>query len=320
MKSKLFTICLLFTILVAPDGVANSRARGRMANPVRAQENARTMRVAPNVLISLCVDAGDVTVTSWERDEVEARATGGEVELRAGGDDLSAASSVEVVVRGAGDNSASSRRRCAETASVEVRAPRGASIEIISRGGDVRVSNIAEARVDTVSGDVEIRGVTRGTEAKTVSGAIRIEDARGRTVARTITGNINIVSAGFASANDALEAQSVNGQILLDRVAYSSVSATAVLSDVEMTGALVAGANYNLQSSSGNITVNLPADASFRINARVPGAGTIITDFPIRYDEETAPSVARRLTGAHGAGASNLNLTSNSGTVHLRRR
>ena len=293
----------------------------------RAQENTRTLRTTPDVSISLCIEAGEVTVTSWERDEVEARTSSGvTIELRANEatTDASPASSVEVILRS--ENASSGRARCGETANTELKIPRGATIEINTRHARVNASGMAEARIETISGEINLRLVSRRTEAKTVSGRIHIEDARGSVSARTITGAISVRNASANTETDALSLQAVGGEISIDRIAYRTVAAASVLGNVETTSELASEGRYNFQSSSGDIIFNLPTDSSFRLSASVARSGTIITDFPIRRNEEgDAPrsrAAVRRLAGTHGngAGAAELNLVSNSGTIYLRRR
>ncbi len=321
-KNIIFALALLPTLVISSGGWTNRALCQTIGEAMRGQDGTRTIRAASDVAVALCVDAGDVTVTGSERDEVEARTrSGASVELRATGatGDARGASSVEVIVR---DNEVESRTRgrCGGTANIELRVPRGATIEITSRGGRVTVAGMAEARVETVSGDIVAQSVTRRTEARSISGAIRIEDARGGVAARTITGAIRVTNARASTETDALEVQAINGEILLDRVAYRNIVAVSVIGNVETTGALAPECRYNFQSSSGDIILNLPADSSFRVNALVFNAGTIITDFPIRYGEQRDMPAARRLTGTHGSGAAQLNLVSHSGTIYLRRR
>lgn len=324
----LFALILLPTLAISSGGappplhVLRQTIRGASRAPI---DNTRTLRTASDVSISLCIEAGDVTVTGWERDEVEARtASGASVELRAGetaSGARPAASNVEVILRSE-NASARARGQCEETVNVELRVPRGATIEINSRHSRVTVAGVAEARIETVSGEISLRGVTRRTEAKSISGAIRIEDARGGIRARTITGAIRVTNASASAETDALALQTINGEILLDRVAYRTVAAASVIGNVETTGDLASEGRYDFQSNSGDIILNLPADSSFRLNASVSSAGTIITDFPIRHNEERdARSAVRRLTGTHGSGTTaQLNLISHSGTIYLRRR
>jgi hypothetical protein len=84
------------------------------------------------------------------------------------------------------------------------------------------------------------------------------------------------------------------------------------------------------------VTLTLPADASFQINAKVHHSGEIITEFPIRQVPVQASENPRhsppvggalledgRLTGVTGKGdkrAATLILSSFSGTVHLQRQ
>src|SRR5205085_9178481 len=48
------------------------------------------------------------------------------------------------------------------------------------------------------------------------------------------------------------------------------------------TGALARGGAYDFKTISGEVTVEIPADSSFTLHAKVVISGDIDTDFPIR--------------------------------------
>ncbi|MBA2340328.1 MAG: DUF4097 family beta strand repeat protein [Pyrinomonadaceae bacterium] len=283
----------------------------------------RTTKTTSSVIVTVCEDGGTVTIHGWDRNEVSvANSEENRIRLRpiSGAGESDSATKVEVLVSDAGGESVTGRASCNASADIELSVPRGAMVEVKTRGGDVHIANVAGARVETLGGDIEVRSVSKAVEAKTVSGDVDITESSGRMSVRAITGDINAMNARAASAGDAFEVVTVNGEITLERVNYASVNAASITGSINVEGALARGGRYDLRSNTGNIILNLAADASFRINARVTLAGTIITDFPVRYTGEQSASSMQRLTGVYGTGDALLNLISYSGTVHLRRK
>src|ERR1043166_3703117 len=55
-------------------------------------------------------------------------------------------------------------------------------------------------------------------------------------------------------------------------------------------------ADYDFKTISGDVTLELPADSSFRLHAKVVMSGDILTDFPVRTSAGSSSSLIR---GAH---------------------
>ncbi|MEJ7577986.1 MAG: DUF4097 family beta strand repeat-containing protein [Pyrinomonadaceae bacterium] len=286
------------------------------------EKGGQTITTTASVLVTLCENGGAVTVRGWERNVVSvSNNENNRVRLRVvdGAGGSAPATKVEVLLSDSRSEGIAERASCNVSADIELNVPRGATIDVRTHSGDVQVAEVAEARIKTLSGRIDVRGASKGIDAKSTSGDIDIRESSGRVSLRTITGDIEATNAGATLASDAFEAETVSGEITLSRVTHTNVSATSVTGSLSMTGALARGGRYEFKSSTGDVVLNLPADASFRINARVTTAGTIITDFPVRYTgEQSAPS-AQRLTGVYGSGDALLNLVSYNGTVHLRR-
>lgn len=68
--------------------------------------------------------------------------------------------------------------------------------------------------------------------------------------------------------------------------------------------------DVNLDVSSGNILLNLPNDASFKLNGRISG-GVISNNFPLKIQEKSR----QHLKGTHGSGKHDINLNVSSGRI-----
>ncbi|HVF28392.1 MAG TPA: DUF4097 family beta strand repeat-containing protein, partial [Pyrinomonadaceae bacterium] len=219
---------------------------------------------------------------------------------------------------------------CGGMSNVELDVPRGAMVVVKTGSGDLEVSDVAEARLGSNVGDIEVRGITRAVEATSLaSGSVFVEDSTGRVRLRSVGGDVEVVNVRAAANGDNLIVNSTSGSIRLDRVSYSRIEVSTIGGDVRMASALVRGGSYSFKTYSGDVTLELPADASFKISARVVADGDILTDFPVKVSG-TVPlppneESAGRLVGNVGSGkveadAASLNLSSFHGTLRLRKR
>lgn len=299
----------------------------------RHHEATRTVAAQPDVVVSLCLASGGIVVRGWDRQEIRARAGDVErLEVRGGG----AASAqptkrVEVLVSKDEDEDGFGPMGCAGDGHVELDVPRGATVSLQIHEGDIEVSGVAEARVESLNGDVEVARVSRSVEVSTMTGDISVKDASGRVRLRAINGSVEATNVRAVEPSDDFLATSTSGDVRLERISHIKVRGMTIGGDVEMTGPLTQGGSYELKSTSGDVSLILPSDASFRLIARVIANGEIITDFPVKATANTAatatsdknkhsPLTMSRLVGTVGSGDAELNLYTFSGTVHLKKQ
>jgi hypothetical protein len=147
----------------------------------------------------------------------------------------------------------------------------------------------------------------------------------------------------------------VSGDVTLEGITHAQVRGTATSGDILYRGALAHGGDYDFKTTSGDLSLELPADSSFSLHAKVVLNGDIITDFPVKVSAGSsasgppgvpprppngpagmpppppdARSAARnrpprelpgtRLDGTVGTGDAVVNLTSFSGSLYLRKQ
>ncbi|MCA1594398.1 MAG: DUF4097 domain-containing protein [Acidobacteria bacterium] len=286
-----------------------------------ARHAQRSVAAESDVVVSLCLASGGIVVRGWDRREVRARSSEAEkIELSAS--PAQAARRVDVLVSN-DEHALLQSGDCGGTGSIELDVPRGATVNLQVRDGDVEVSDVAEARVESLSGDVNLLRVSKGVEASCMSGDISLADSAGRVRLRSVSGEVEASNVRTVEASDDFSAVSTSGDVTLDRIAHTQVKGATISGSVRMTGALARGGGYEFKTTSGDVTLTLPADSSFRVNARVVASGDIVTDFPVRAT--LGPGSAKelhqsRLVGTVGTGDADLNLTTFSGTVNLKRQ
>ena len=323
-------ICALITSLALAAAAAAAPARpGEQA--ARRDEDCppqatRTVAAAPDVVVELSHQSGDVVVRGWDRKEVQAgsddapRIEVRQYESEAGGAAAGGgapARRVEVFVL----NSEGEEARPGEftgSGDVELNVPRGATVVLRLQSGDIEISDVAEARVESASGDIDISGVTRGVDVNALSGNITLADSRGGVRLRSLSGGVEATDVRPNDDKDFFNISTVSGEINLENVTHAKVKGETVSGSVRYTGALARGGGYDLRTTSGDVTMTLPADASFRVKAKVVLGGEIISDFSVVRSEQKPTQ--GRLDGVVGTGLAEVTLTSFNGTVHLRKR
>lgn len=271
---------LALTILLALAAPFSVRAQASVqADAPSAQTPVeRKVAAASDVTVTLCLGAGNVVVRGWDRQEVQARTTqASRIDLRPSRG-AQTQKGVDVFVA---NDAEGYREGCDSTSDVELDVPRGASVHVKVREGDVDATGVAELRVDSLNGDVDARRITRATEVSCLSGDVSLSDSKGRARLRSVSGSVDVMNVAPSVATDDLVALSTSGDVTLDGVGHASVRGTTTSGNVRMTGALASGGAYDLATHSGDVTLQLPEDASFRVNARVVFSGEIITDFPL---------------------------------------
>lgn len=140
---------------------------------------------------------GSVQVDGWERDEVEVRAvkttTGDEKDL----------ARVEIEVDSARDRVA-----------VRTRYPQGSGVEVAVEYHVHVPYRVLLGGVETVNGNVQIRGVNGKGDLRTVNGDVDVSDSSGRFSAHTTNGSIHLQLRRL-SDDGPMALETVNGSVIL---------------------------------------------------------------------------------------------------------
>jgi DUF4097 and DUF4098 domain-containing protein YvlB len=331
MKFK-FSFIIATALLLAFMSARQTRARETDA-PAE-----QTIAASESVAISVCLESGDITVRSWERREVHARtSSGGQLELRRAdaANTNAPATNIEVLMTEVPEIRPRPGQ-CNSSGDIELDVPRGSTVRLKGRNGDINVSGVASLRAETLSGSIDLRDITRAVEVSTANGDIALKHTKGLAHLHSISGQIDVSDAEPNEAADDLFAKTISGDITLTQVRHAHVEAGTTAGSINLTGPLARGGFYDLNTTQGDVTVTIPADSSFFLNAKVYYGGDIVTDFPIRLVNGTSSGVGGpdknkpkgsvlsggNLVGIYGRNEKpdvTLNLSSFSGSVQLRK-
>ena len=309
----------------------------------------RVVAADPDVSVSVCLVSGDIKVHGWDRNEVRARSNDVEaIEFRrsAGDRESNPASEVTVLLPDAARHRSGP---CSANADIELDVPRGATVRLQTRDGDIQVVDVSVVTANTQSGDLDLAGIKRSVEAATIGGDISLRDSTGPTSLHSVGGSIEARGVKPAASGDTFEAATVGGDITLEKIGSAKVRVKTVGGALSLSGALAAGARYEFTTFSGDISFALPADSSFRLDATLAQGGELVTEFPLKMITESKepssqssrrsgppakgdlmidPDVLikasnhglQRISGVYGTGDALITASSFSGAINLKKK
>lgn len=178
-------------------------------------------------------------------------------------------------------------------ATVRIVATRSGSPAFSSSAAEVEIKVPAQATLSltTSNGELHSEGIQGPITARSSNGEIEVRGARGKLDLHTSNGAIDI-----AATEAAVSAQTRNGE-------------------VRFAGSLAQG-KHGLTTNNGGITVRLPVNAAFRVEARTSN-GTVTSGFP-ELRGESGKAARNHLAGHVGNASSpevELKLETSNGNV-----
>lgn len=285
-----------------------------------------------------------IRVKGWDRDTVEATATGenGPRQLKAEVTGDPSRARVFLYVPAAGKRHDSELQilvnlpRYAEvetlesqTGDIEV-ADLDGGVAISSGTGSVTISHVGSLKAASRGGEIEARDIKGEVTAKTFQGGIVVSDVTGRVDVSATNGDIEVrnaagdVRATSASgdievrcAKGRAEVSSASGSLTLIGVGGDAEASTAS-GDVAFKSAIRTGGTYRLRSISGEVEMTVQPDPPGFTATMITYSGEIDTAFPLKLDSGLpAGAKNKQVTGRYGDGQARITLDSFSGTARI---
>jgi hypothetical protein len=289
LTKKLFAVWAVIGLILS---LAGSTAAHENTVSQPGEKIDRSMPVDSAAIVTLCVASGTLKVRGWEKNEIHVRSLDApQIEFKRidkSKDPTKPASRVDVMVMDR-TAAASPRLDCQALASVEMDVPAGATVQVQTRDGDITITGVAGAYAGSQNGDIVIERVTKLVEAGSVGGSIFLKDSSGRVSLSSAGGIVEVVNVRPATDEDTLEVGTVSGDIQLNRISNPKVTAKTVNGTVTMTGPLAKSGWYGFTNMAGDVVLVMPHDASFQLNAKVSEKHDIVSDFALKYLNETPP-------------------------------
>ncbi len=271
---------------------------------VTVQQQTDTLVAVPSdVRISVNNVAGDVTVSSWDQNQVR-------VVAEHGSDDI-----VEIDAEGNALEIQAVSATGHAIADLELTVPTGASLEIHAPFADVTIEGTqGDVTVETVEGDIHLEGGRGQVQLDAVDGDIMISGAEGNIQAASVDGDVTL-----EGVSGAIQAEAVDGDVVLMNASSESVEAATIDGDIEWDGDIQDGGSYSFVTHDGDLLVGLQPGANARISVASFDAD-FTTDFESALQELEASEGAKRFSFVLGSGSARVELESFDGTIHLTRR
>lgn len=178
----------------------------------------------------------------------------------------------------------------------------------------VAVPRRAAARLGVVSGSVIASGLRGGVTVDVTSGSITLMGLDGSVRAKTISGAIEALGVGRSGD---LTVETVSGEIALTDSSAQRIFARTISGAITCDLDNPRANDVRLDTTSGEITVRVPADADLGVNLNAV-SGRITSAFP--QVRPGGPPGLRSATGRLGGGSGVLYAHAISGRVNLLAR
>ncbi len=254
--------------------------------------------------------SGNVSVSGWDRNEVEVIGMLGEDVEQLEFISEPKRTRIKVVIK----DSKRWHGHDDTDAELSIRIPTGSRLNINTVSADISVTKVSgEQRLQSVSGELSSEIAAEDVEAKSVSGDIALRGEGKPTVVTvtTVSGDAQVWrTAGEIVAN------SVSGDLHLevDQIARARVRTTS--GDVELEGALRRDARVDAETISGELRLDFkePVNAEFEVESF---SGEINNCFGPKPESTSEHAPGSELNFKQGEGSARVRLQSLSGDIRL---
>lgn len=268
----------------------------------------------PTARISIGNIAGTVSVTAWDRHEVQVTGRLGD-----GAKPLAITGSngdLEIKVEpqgGSGWFNWGGDSRMAPT-TLELHVPRAASLDVNVVSAPLVIDGMdgGSIQVNTVSGKARINARTPSLKVDSVSGSIEQAGHAEQAALQTVSGDILAPALGRE-----VELQTISGRIQAHGGPWRKLTLSTVSGDVQLGGALASAGSIGIDSMSGNVQLQLPANTSASLHAS-SFSGDLRSDFGTAKKPEHGPGSS--LDARLGDGNGSINIETFSGDLRVRRQ
>jgi DUF4097 and DUF4098 domain-containing protein YvlB len=258
-----------------------------------------TFAVHPGSRISIETFGGSITVKAWDKSSMRVQASHGRhdnIDIQSRG------TTVHVEAEG--------RMGTPTNVDFMITVPASSSLELSGVYTDIDVAGVTgDVNAETVQGSITVNGGAR-MKLESVEGNIIVDGARGRVNANTVNRGIRVAH----SIGD-VEAETVNGPIILQDVQASNVDLSTVNGRVVYDGTLRENGDYSFSSHDGAIYVTVPEKAGVAVSVSTFN-GSLEASFPISVRDVSS---RKRFNFTIGSGSARLDLESFGGNIYLKR-
>jgi DUF4097 and DUF4098 domain-containing protein YvlB len=272
-----------------------------------AAENTvdQTRPAAPDAAVSVENMTGSVTVTGWDRAEVQVKGT---LHPDATLDFSGTEKRIHVEVE-------SDRHPMGAKSDIQVFVPKGADVKVEGFQATIAVSGVTGGvEAETVNGSITQSGAAREVNLQSVNGSVESEKPSGRIRVEAVNGTVTI-----RDASGEVEASTVNGKLVVSGGSFSRVKLEGVSGPVRFEAGLSRQATLDVQTVSGVVDLLLPAGIAADFNVST-FSGEITNELGPAAVKTSRWTPEKELTFSTGAGGVRISVQTLSGAVNIRKR
>lgn len=223
------------------------------------------LRVGPGVTLILSNLSGDIEVTAWDRNEVRVQAEHDRTDRL-----------VTELGNGVLKLGVSSREPSPAEVGWRLTVPVWLPLELSGMESEISVTGMrSSVRAQSVRGDVVIRSCQGPLQVNSVEGEVHVSDVSGNVTASSVNNVVRIVRV-----IGPVDAQTINGDIQLEKLASPNVDASTVNGRVYFASPFQRRGRYAFASHSGRVYVGVPIDQ--HVNVTVSSFnGQVESSFPM---------------------------------------
>ena len=278
------------------------------ALPAMAQQQVtKRANVAADATVEVSNVQGTVTITAWDKNEVELVA-----ELESTKDELEFEATDRHVRIEVDRDKGNYGRDHDEDANLTLRVPKGARLIVDTVSADIGVTGArGEQSLESVSGEVRTQAFDAAVKAASVSGEVIVTGNGGK--AAVTTENVS-GSAVVTGVRGNYRGEVVSGEINASVAAATQLEVSSVSGEIDVQAQLTPNARVEMGSVSGTVTLRIkpPVNADFDIESF---SGDIETCFGPKPRDTSKFTPGSELDFTQGSGGARVEIETLSGEI-----
>jgi DUF4097 and DUF4098 domain-containing protein YvlB len=259
-----------------------------------------TISVSQGTRLRVETQGGDIVVRTWDRNQVRVRASHSrrsQVAIRLAGAVLSLEGRSSFGIGGMVD--------------YDLTVPTWMPLKLGGMYASVNVEGSrAPIEVETLEGDITVKGGAETVKLGSVQGRISLSGARGRVELNSVSEDLEV-----SDVQGDLLVEGVSGNIYLRGIDARTVDVQTVSGELYFDGRVADGGRYALITHSGEIYFAVAEGTNASISTAI-GSGEVRASFPLPASDRAS---RRRQTFRLGSGSATVDLETFSGDIHLLR-
>lgn len=283
----------------------------------------RVLKADPRVKLDLCITRGTIRINGSSNDEIRVFIKNGAkfgFKVQETNTKTGLANWAEIIQIAEQKPGYSFTGECIWGEDIEIDLPEAASISIKGKDINASIDTLRRVVVKSIGGALSLRNISGGIDANTGQGSVLVESSTGTMSLESTNGNIVVIDAGPSESGDTFMAKTSRGAISLNELQFRRLDVKSISGSVAFNGAVLRGAAYSFDTSTGSISLTLPKETSCGVQATY--LGKIDSALPLNIiTENFQPGSVKSINATLGKGGeASLRLITNVGSISIKQQ